>query len=150
MNTIRPANKFDIADLVRMLKNYRDAAPTEFLRSASDQTHIEALLSALIAGSGLVFVAVNGGITAGMLIAMRHTNVWNPTAYQMSELAYWVEPEFRGSTAGYRLLSEYMHKCDELVKSGGISTYTMSKMVTSPDLDYGRFGFMKLEETWVK
>jgi N-acetylglutamate synthase-like GNAT family acetyltransferase len=66
----------------------------------------------------------------------------------MNELCYWIEPEWRGGTSGYRLLTAYKEHCDKLKSQGLIEAYTISKMVNSPDLDYGRFGFKKLEETW--
>ena len=147
---IRQANKFDVPQIVEMLKEYRDAAPLEILKQANDQEYIERFLLDLIVGSGFILVAEKEDKLIGMLIAGIVPNLWNPKISQCSEIAYWVKPECRGSTAGYRLIKEYTKECDKLFKSGRIQMITISKMINSPDLKYQKFGFEKLEETWVK
>ena len=147
---IRQANKFDIPHIVEMLKHYRDAAPIEILRQADDQNYIEGLLTEIMVGAGFILLAEKDGLIIGMIIAGIIPNVWNPKVRQCSEIAYWVEPEFRGGTAAYRLLKSYIAECDKMMKSGKIQMYTMSKMINSPDLKYEKFGLSKLEETWVK
>jgi hypothetical protein len=59
-----------------------------------------------------------------------------------------VYPEYRGTSAGYRLLSKYNEVAQSLSDMGRIKTWTISKMVNSPDLDYGKLGYRKIEETW--
>jgi hypothetical protein len=83
-----------------------------------------------------------------MLIALKNPNVWDNSILVMNELAYWVNPESRGSSAGYRLIKAYQEYAEELKSQGKIKAYTISKMVTSPDLNYSRFGFNKIEEMW--
>jgi N-acetylglutamate synthase-like GNAT family acetyltransferase len=147
---IRQANKFDIPKIIEMLKNFRSVAPIEVLRQADDREYIEKLLSEIIIGSGFILLAEKDSEIIGMIIGGIIPNVWNPKVRQCSEIAYWVEPEFRGSTAAYRLLKSYFAECDKMMKSGKIQMYTMSKMINSPDLNYQKFGLSKLEETWVK
>lgn len=147
---IRKGNKFDIPFIVEMLKNYRDAAPLKVLNEANDKEYIEQLLFNFIVGSGFILLAEKDNVIIGIIIAGIIPNIWNPKVKQCSEIAYWVEPEFRGSTAGYRLLKSYIAECDKMMESGKIQMYTMSKMVNSPDLKYEKFGLSKLEETWVK
>lgn len=147
---IRQANKFDIPQIVEMLKNYRDAAPIELLQIANDQDYIEKLLTELIAGSGFILLAEKNGAAIGMLIAGIIPNIWNPKVTQCSEMAYWVNEDERGGTAGYRLIKSYVNECEKMIASGKIQMFTISKMVNSPDLKYQKFGFEKLEETWVK
>lgn len=147
---MRLANKFDIPQVIEMLKEYRNAAPIEILNQANDKQYVEQLLSNLIAGSGFIVVAEKNNILIGMLIAAIFPNIWNPKVNQCSEIAYWVKPEHRGGTAGYRLIKEYTKECDKLIEIGRIQISTISKMVNSPDLKYNKFGFSKLEETWCK
>lgn len=147
---IRHANKFDIPQIIEMLKQYRDAAPIEILKQANDQDYIERFLTDLIVGSGFILVAEKEDKLIGMLIAGILPNLWNPKVNQCSEIAYWVNPEHRGSTAGYRLIKSYVDECEKLFKSGRIQMITISKMINSPDLKYQKFGFEKLEETWIK
>jgi len=147
---IRQANKFDIPKIIDMLKNFRSVAPIEVLRQADDQEYIEKLLTEIIVGSGFILLAEKDSTVVGMIIGGIITNVWNPKVKQCSEIAYWVEPEFRGGTIAHRLLKAYFAECDKMMKSGKIQMYTMSKMISSPDLNYKKFGLSKLEETWVK
>jgi predicted acetyltransferase len=147
---IRKGNKFDIPFIIEMLKNYRNAAPLKVLNEANDKEHIEQLLFNLIVGSGFILLAEKDNVIIGIIIAGIIPNIWNPKVKQCSEIAYWVEPEFRGGTAAYRLLKSYIAECNKMMESGKIQMYTMSKMVNSPDLKYEKFGLSKLEETWVK
>ena len=147
---IRKGNKFDIPFIVEMLKNYRNAAPLKVLNEANDKEYIEQLLFNLIVGSGFILLAEKNNKIIGVIIAAIIPNIWNPKIMQCSEIAYWVEPEFRGGTAAYRLLKSYIDECNKMMESDKIQMYTMSKMINSPDLKYEKFGLSKLEETWVK
>jgi GNAT superfamily N-acetyltransferase len=145
---IRLATPFDLPDLVKMVKNYQQVSPILCLKETSDYSYVEEILTHILAGRGVIFVAEIDGHANGMLVAVKNTNVWDPNILVMNELAYWVEPEHRGSTAGYRLLDAYMKHCEEMIKQKQVRFYTISKMVNSPDLKYERFGFEKLEEMW--
>lgn len=147
---IRQANKFDMEAIIRMLKSYRSNAPTEFLRSASDQEYIENLLHNIIAGAGFILLAIKDDEPIGMIIAASHPNIWNPQTLQISEIAFWVDIEHRGGTAAYRLIKAYIKQCEEWIEQNRIKFFSMSKMSNSPNLSYDKFGFSKLEETWIK
>jgi RimJ/RimL family protein N-acetyltransferase len=102
-----------------------------------------------MAGRGLALVAEKDGKLAGILIGMIDSLIWDPDTRVLREIVYWVDEEYRGSTAGYRLLAQYVKECDEMVDSGRITAYSMVKMVNSPDLKFEKFGFKKTEEVWV-
>ena len=144
---IRQANQFDTERIIEMLKHYREHSPIH-LHRATEDSHAREILAHIFAGLGIVFVSEEEWGITGMLIAMLNPNVWDPKILMMNELAYWVEPEARGTSAGYRLLKTYKECADELKAEGKIQAYTISKMVTSPDLKYDRFGFEKIEEMW--
>lgn len=145
---IRPATKFDIPRLVELMKHYRDASPLPCLLTSNNVEHVEKMLTEIIVGRGVIFVADHEGLVVGMLIAMRNPNLWDPNILAMNELAYWMEPEHRNSSGGYKLLSKYRDWCEQAKLLGTIHYYTISKMINSPDLKYDRFGFKKLEEMW--
>jgi len=147
---IRLANKFDIESIIELLKKYREFAPLDAMKKANNKEYIEKLITEIIVGSGYIFLAEKNKVIIGMLIAAKFPNVWNPEAKQLSELAYWVEPEHRGSSAGYRLIETYIRRSEKLKAEGEIDFYTISKMVNSPDLKFNKLGFGKLEETWVR
>ena len=55
--------------------------------------------------------------------------------------------EYRKTRAGYLLLKKYIELCDEMKESGRIKNFTISKM-EGQTLDYSRFGFKPIEQTW--
>lgn len=147
---IRQANKFDMEAIVRMLKAYRDKAPAQFLRDSSNQEHIEKLINNILAGAGFILLAIKDDDPVGMVIAAQHPNIWNPEVTQVSEIAFWVDEEHRGGKSAHRLLHAYIQQCEEWKQENRIQFFSLSKMVNSPDLSYEKFGFEKLEETWIK
>jgi GNAT superfamily N-acetyltransferase len=147
---IRQANKYDMNAIVRMLKAYRDKAPTQFLRDSSNQEHIEKMLNNILAGAGFVLLGVKEDEAVGMVIAAQHPNIWNPDVMQVSEIAFWVDEEHRGGKIAHRLLHAYIQQCEEWKQENRIQFFSLSKMHNSPDLSYDKFGFEKLEETWIK
>ena len=147
---IRQANKFDMDAIVRMLKAYRDKAPTQFLRDSSNQEHIEKLITNILAGAGFILLAIKDEDPVGMVIAAQHPNIWNPEVTQVSEIAFWIDEEHRGGKSAHRLLHAYIQQCEEWKQENRIQFFSLSKMVNSPDLSYEKFGFEKLEETWIK
>jgi N-acetylglutamate synthase-like GNAT family acetyltransferase len=145
---IRQASKFDTVEIIDMLRDYRMATPWARLAECDNEFHVRRLLAQIFAGGGVIFLSEHQMQVTGMLIAIKNPNIWDPELLVMNELCYWVDPDHRGSTAGYRLLKTYVDHCEQLKQQGQIESYTISKMVNSPDLDYGRFGFEKLEEMW--
>jgi GNAT superfamily N-acetyltransferase len=144
---IRPATPWDGPEIEHMLERYKNSSPLEFHKTTST-AHARKILAHIWAGAGVCFVAEDSAGVHGMIIAIKNPNLWNPEVYAMNELAYWVNPERRGTSSGYRLLKAYADYCKDLKNKGLIEYYTISKMSTSPDLDYGRFGFNLLEEMW--
>ena len=143
---IRLANKFDIPQLMEMLRHYRDSGTIKNLKVESEETAMK-ILTAIIVGLGIALVSEKDNKLTGMLLAIKSPFMWDVNKLIMSEIAYWVEPEHRGSTAGYRLLAKYVEHCDELKDSSVIVNYTMSQMA-GQDLDYTRFGLKPVETTW--
>lgn len=145
---VRDATPFDIPILLDMLRRYRRLAPLAFLAEADDAEYVTKMLTEIMAGKGVALVVDNDGIV-GMLLASIAPSIWSPKHLLMTELAYWVEPESRGGTAGYRLLAEYKKIGQQMQKEKRICNFLISKMSNSPNLQYQKFGFDKLEEFWV-
>ena len=145
---IRDASPFDIPALLKMLRRYRDAAPVSFISDMDDELYITRLLTECMAGKGVVLVSEAEEVN-GMLLAGISPSLWNPEQLLMHEWAYWVNPEARGSSAGYRLMKEYVKRGQAFKDQGRIAAFFVSKMINSPDLKYDKFGFTKLEEFWV-
>jgi len=145
---VRLANKFDLPVVLDMLRNFRNHTPIDIMRECNNEEYINKLFHHVILGGGVALIAEDKDV-AGMIIGVKDQNVWDPEVKVLRELVYWVEPQYRGSTAGYKLLLRYNKLAQELVDEQKINMYTMTKMVNSPDLDFTRFGYKKTEEVWV-
>ena len=143
---IRLANKFDIPKLADMLRHYRDSGKIKGLVVESEETGLK-ILTMIIVGLGVALISEKDNKPTGMLLAIKTPYMWDQDKLIMNEIAYWVEPEYRGSTAGYRLLSKYVEYCDELIDNKTIVNYTMSQMA-GQTLDYSKFGLKPVETTW--
>lgn len=143
---IRQANKFDLPQLKQMLWNYHDSGSIRGLSVDDEETGMK-ILTVILVGGGLALVSEKDNKLTGMLLAVKSPFLWDNKKLIMNEIAYWVEPEHRGSTAGYRLLKEYVEVCDDMKDSGKIHNYTMSQL-SGQNLDYSRFGFRPVEQTW--
>jgi len=148
MTVVRHASPFDIPAIIDMLRDYRDQSTLPFLAAANDAEYIKLLLTQIISGNGIALIAETDK-PAGMLIATIQPSIWSPKSLLLTELAYWVQPAFRGTSAAYRLLIKYVAEGKKLKESGRVSNCLISKMVTSPNLSYDKLGFEKLEEFWV-
>jgi hypothetical protein len=145
---IRLGKLDDIDVIIEMLTHYRAASPFDFHKTTTDETAREILELVFNYGRGFVLLAEKDNKTVGMLIAIKNINIWNKNVMCLNELAYWLEPEYRGGTLGYRLIKKYQEIGDMMKSNGEITYYTISKMSTSPDLSYNKLGFEKIEETW--
>lgn len=143
---IRLANKFDIPKLADMLRHYRDSGSIKGLNVESEETGLK-ILTMIIVGLGVALISEKDDKPTGMLLAIKTPYMWDQNKLIMNEIAYWVEEEYRGSTAGYRLLSKYVEYCDELIDNKTIVNYTMSQMA-GQTLDYSKFGLKPVETTW--
>lgn len=144
---IRQASAFDRPSIIEMLERYKQESPLAFHKNTS-MTQANQIFNQVIAGAGVCFVAQEEKKIIGFLLAIKTANCWDPSVFGLQEMAYWVNPERRGSSAGYRLIKSYCDYAAEEKAKGNILYYTITKMCTSPDLDYGRFGFRFLESTW--
>lgn len=145
---IQQATKFDTDAMIEMLEHYRESTPIRIFDNYDNVPYVKQVLAHIFAGRGVAFIAYKKNVPIGLIVGIIDQSIWDKDLLVMKELAYWVEPEHRGTTAGYRLLSKYIEYGKELQSLGRIKTFTISKMTNSPDLDYKKFGFDKVEETW--
>lgn len=146
---IRVADRYDIDVIIEMMRHYAAAGPVKLLATNQNEEHVRKFITALLVGAGRIWLAERDNRVIGMLIAARNPNLWNPELVYLQELAWWVEPEARNTTAGARLLYAFRDYAIDEIDSGRCAGYTMSKMINSPDLDYSKLGMNKLEETWI-
>lgn len=146
---IRHANKFDFPEILAMLHRFKMQGPTKISNSFSNEEYVATVYAHIMAGRGLALVAEKDGKLTGMLIGMIDSIIWDPDTRILREIVYWVDEEYRGSTAGYRLLAQYVKEAQNMVDENRITAYSMVKMTNSPDLKFEKFGFTKTEEVYV-
>ena len=143
---IRKATKYDKPQIIEMMKAFRSESNIEQYKHLDNLTYWNKLLDTILAGQGVIFIDDGKGLIMALIT---HT-AWCDRTFQMYELAWYVKPEFRNTTVGYRLLKEYIDYGKQLKEQGRIKLFTIAKMVTSPDIKYDKFGFKKLDETWIQ
>ena len=143
---IRQATKFDKTEIIEMMKQFRQEADLPEYMGEENEEYWNLLLDTILVGKGVIFLEEG----KGLLMALIHPTIWNNKIHTMQELAWYVKPEFRHTTVGYRLLKAYIEYGDELKEDGRIKFFSVSKMDTSPDIKYQKFGFRKKDENWIK
>ena len=143
---IRKATKYDKPQIIEMMKAFREESNIEQYKHLDNLTYWNKLLDTILAGQGVIFIDDGKGLIMALIT---HT-AWCDRTFQMYELAWYVKPEFRNTTVGYRLLKQYIDYGKQLKEQGRIKLFTIAKMVTSPDIKYDKFGFKKLDETWIQ
>lgn len=143
---IRQATKYDITQLTEMMRMFRDESPIEQYKDIDNPEYFNQLVNTILSGQGVIFIEDNIGFIMGLIIP----TIWCNKTFAMYELAWYVKPEYRHKTIGYKLLKTYINYAKQLKEQGRIKLFTITKMVTSPDFDYSRFGFKKIEENWMQ
>ena len=143
---IRQATKYDKKQIIEMMKLFRAESHIEQYRDLDNVDYWNRLLDNILAGQGIIYIEDNVGLIMGLIVP----TIWCDKTLSLHELAWYVKPEFRHTTTGYRLLKAYVDYGKQLKQEGRIKMFTITKMVTSPDIKYGRFGFSKLDENWIQ
>ena len=142
---IRQITKYDKTSIVQMIQQFGNECPIEYYNNL-DKTHIGKLIDNILAGMGIGYIEEDKGLILGIIVP----TTWNPNVLMLHELAWYVKPEFRNTPIGYRLLKKYIEYGNELKDSGRIKMFLMGRFDSSPNIKYEKFGFKKLEESWVQ
>jgi len=146
---IRQASIQDYDRIMQMMINFADSSPVSALHNPEyDDMYIRRLLDNFIK-TGIILVAEKDKELQGMLIAQVISDVWLPHVKTMREVAWWVEPEHRHSTMGYRLLKEYVKIGEQLVDKSIIEGFTLTNMEQSPAFDLEKRGWNPIETNYI-
>lgn len=143
---IRQANKYDKTAIIEMMKAFRNEADFPELQEIDNEPYWNELLDRILAGQGVVFIDDE----KGLLMALITSTIWCNKTFAMHELAWYVKPEERNTTIGYRLFITYLNYAKKLKEEGRIKYFTMSKLDVSPNLKYEKYGFRKKDENWIQ
>ena len=143
---IRQATKYDRTQLQEMIRMFRDESPIQQYKDIDNPDYFNSLVDSIIAGRGVIFIEDNVGFIMGIISPV----VWCDKTYAMYELAWYVKPQYRMGMVGVRLLKAYIEYAKQLKEQGRIKLFTITKMVSSPNFDYSKLGFKKIEENWMQ
>jgi GNAT superfamily N-acetyltransferase len=143
---IRQATQYDKTQIIEMMKEFRAEADFPELLGVENEPYWNAMLDSIFAGQGAVFLEEG----KGLLIAMVLPTIWDNKTFAMHELAWYVRPQHRNTSTGFRLFANYIAYGKQLKENGRIAYFTMTKLNTSPDLKYDKYGFRKKDENWIQ
>lgn len=146
---IRDANKFDMPELIAMMRDYSAQAPATALQTprVHDQSHVEQMMASMMAGRGFVIIDDQ---SRGFIAAIVIGNVWCPTVIELHELAWWVKPEHRNGTVGGRLWKEFDLRAQRMLADGKIDIACTSVLANSQFIDYTKRGYQPMEATFFR
>ena len=143
---MREATRHDKPQIKSMMLDFlMESKIAEFKNFGKDE-YGDKLLDTIMAGLGVIYIEEGKGLIMGMFTP----SVWCDKTLTLHELAWYVKPEFRGSTVGYRLLKTFISYGNKMKESGRIKYFVMGKMESSPDIKYEKFGFKKIDESWIQ
>ena len=146
---IRKATKYDIPKLIPLIKEYCYEAPIELYKNEyfHDQKYVENLLFSMIVGRGFILIDDD---FRGMIGGIITPNIWFPKAMELHELFWWVKPKFRNGILGGKLWIKFDDMAQQLINNGRIQMVLTSTMPTSPKLNYDKYGYKPLTNTFYR
>ena len=99
------------------------------------------------ARDALSLISEHSGRVTGIIAGLKSPNLWNNSKTQIDEIIYYVDPDYRNTSAGARLLKAY----SELIKDKCYLS-TLKLMANSPDLTrhYNKMGYVEIETTFMR
>ena len=145
---IRSLQRADYGPCFALLKEFaQEIGNRDLILENPDVKHIYRILLRCEISTAS-FVAEHDRTIQGMILALVSPDIWFPNQFRISELAWFVRPEYRHTTMGARLFHHYEKSAQNQVKSGKIRGCTISKLANSPDFDYEKRGFEFVEATY--
>lgn len=150
MSDVRRAVLADIPFVVEAMAAFHATASPDDLGFPFDRQYVAEILRGLIGSpDGFVVVLDADGKQVGALIAAAHPGVTSP-ALQATELAWWVQPEHRGTWASVRMVREY----ERWARERGCRSLHLSNMHvlkgSSVERFYDRMGYRAIQTDFVK
>lgn len=142
---IRQATKYDKNQIIQMMLEFKEESKIQAYKDINNLLYWNKLLDNILAGQGVIFIEDNIGLIMGIVAP----SIWCDKTFCLHELAWYVRPQYRYKTIGYKLFKKYIDCANELKSLGRIKLFTIAKLHNSPDIDYSRFGFTKTDENWM-
>ena len=146
---IRRADLQDFDWIMEMMINFANSSPYEPHHNPQyNDQYVRNLLVGL-PKNGVIIVGEQNSRVEGMLIPGITTDPWLPQIKTLKEIAWWVEPKYRNTTLGYKLLKKYMEYGEKMQDAGIIDGFTLTNMEISPDFDLEKRGWKLIERNYL-
>lgn len=142
---IRLANKWDIPQLKELFTCYYQEQFPQY--TDIPMANVEKLLTMVIAGAGVAVVDEQLGEIKGAIIAVVCPNVWDPSKMVLTEILFYVRPNWRNGLSGGRLIRRYTEIGQEWRDAGKVVHFTISHTSKLP-IDYSRWDYKNGESVW--
>ena len=100
---MREATRYDKPQIKSMMLDFLMESKIDEFKNFGKDEYGDKLLDTIMAGLGVIYIEEGKGLIMGMFTP----SVWCDKTLTLHELAWYVKPEFRGSTVGYRLLKTF-------------------------------------------
>jgi len=97
---IRLANKYDKPQIIEMIRSFRSESEIEQYQVLDNEKYWNELLDSIFAGLGVAYIDDGKGVILGLIAPI----IWCNKHYGLHELMWYVKPEYRRTTTGYRLV----------------------------------------------
>ena len=146
---IRQAGLKDFDNIMDMMINFANSSPYEAHHNPQyNDKYVRNLLVSIIK-QGIILIGDHKDKTVGMLIAGISSDPWLPEVKTLKEIAWWVEPDARNTTVGYKLLKKYIEYGVTMQSKGLINGFTLTNMTQSPNFDLEKRGWEKIEHNYL-
>lgn len=137
---IRFANKFDLQDIIRLLKEFAEQSElaNRFDPLKWSKTQIEAQLAIILAGAGFILIDEK---KTGLLVAVKSQPLWVPDAIQLQEAMLYS----KNKITECRLVLEYIKIAKKMLLENKIQH---AIMYSKKEVDFSRFGMKHFESIW--
>ena len=142
---IRHANEEDAIRVMELAHNFYQETPYALEIPYDPNTCAEIFFKAL--DQGLCSVAEENGEVVGFVLGLAFPSVMNRNYLMGCELAWWVEPAYRGSV-GYRLLRHIEKSAQDLGVKGWSMVALEDHDPEKVEKIYLRTGYQKTERTY--
>lgn len=146
---IRSATVEDRPELVELLVQFSSETPVAFLQNPEiNETRMMRQIDA-IQRNGIVLVAEHQDQLVGMIMGIIVEDLWLPQKKYIREVAWYVVPQHRGSSAGLRLLKQFTNECELAISHGLVCAAQLTTLTTSPNLNLQKRGWQPVETNWI-
>lgn len=144
---IRLANKFDLPYFTQLVHNIHEKGEIGDYKVILNDEYLNAMFVSTLHGAGISLIAESEE-NIGMLLAIIAPNIWSETTMVMNQILLYVDENYRHTRAGYLLIKKYEDLCQDMKNKNRINYYTINSAKSMFDIDFSRFGYEKIAETW--